>query len=175
MSQLIPSNFTWKTKDEKYAWELLLISKCRNSDDCIQTLRDSLFTFSQCITSKNKITLYNVHSRCQKETQCLGYELTIIKNKFYNNSDIRQWYKKVKVKLLSHMQLFVTPQTVAYKAPLSMGFSRQQHRSGSPFPSPGDLLNPGLEPRSSTLYTEVLLSVPPGKSLYEKKKKGGYN
>ena len=43
---------------------------------------------------------------------------------------------KVKVKSLSHAQLFVTPWTVAYKAPLSMEFSRQEYWSGLPFPSP---------------------------------------
>ena len=43
---------------------------------------------------------------------------------------------KVKVKSLSHVRLFATPRTVAYQAPLSMGFSRQEYWSGLPFPSP---------------------------------------
>ena len=42
----------------------------------------------------------------------------------------------------------VTPWTVACQAPLSMGFSRQEYRSGLPFPSPGDLPHPGIEPVS---------------------------
>ena len=46
---------------------------------------------------------------------------------------------KVKVKSLSRVGLFATPWTVAYQAPLSMGFSRQECWSGLPFPSPGDL------------------------------------
>ena len=46
---------------------------------------------------------------------------------------------------------FVTPWTVAYKVPPSMGFSRQEYRSGLPFPSPGDLPDPGIEPVSPTL------------------------
>ena len=50
------------------------------------------------------------------------------------------------MKLLSHIWLFVTPWPVAYQGPLSMGFSRQEYWSGLPFPSPGDLLNPGVEP-----------------------------
>ena len=50
------------------------------------------------------------------------------------------------VKLLSRVRLFATPWTVAYQAPLSMGFSRQESWSGLPFPSPGDLPNPGLNP-----------------------------
>ena len=47
--------------------------------------------------------------------------------------------------------LFATPWTVAYQVPLSMGFSRQEYRNGLPFPSPGDLPNPGIEPRSPAL------------------------
>ena len=47
------------------------------------------------------------------------------------------------VKLLSPVRLFVTPWTVAYQAPPSLGFSRQEYWSGLPFPSPGDLPNPG--------------------------------
>ena len=43
---------------------------------------------------------------------------------------------------------FVTPWTVARQAPLSMGFSRQEYWSGLPFPSPGDLPDPGMEPMS---------------------------
>ena len=46
---------------------------------------------------------------------------------------------KVKVKSLSHVRLFVTPWAIAYQAPPSMGFSRQEYWSGLPFPSPGDL------------------------------------
>ena len=45
----------------------------------------------------------------------------------------------------SHVQLFVTPLTVAHQAPLSVGFSRQEYWSGLPFPSPGDLPDPGIE------------------------------
>ena len=48
-------------------------------------------------------------------------------------------------------QLFATPWTAACQAPLSMGFSRQQYWSGLPFPSPGDLPNPGIKPRSTAL------------------------
>ena len=48
--------------------------------------------------------------------------------------------------VLSHVQLFVTPWTVAHQAPLSMGFSRQEYWSGLPCPLPGDLLDPGIKP-----------------------------
>ena len=57
-----------------------------------------------------------------------------------------------------------TPWTVARQAPLSMEFSRQEDWSGLPFPLPGDLPNPGIEPRSPTLQADSLPSEPPGKS-----------
>ena len=58
---------------------------------------------------------------------------------------------KNKVKSLSRVQLFATPWTVTYQAPLSMGFSRQVYWSALPFPSPRDLPDPGIEPRSRAL------------------------
>ena len=72
---------------------------------------------------------------------------------------------KVKAKSLSSVQLFVTPWTVAYQAPPSMGFSRQEYRSGLPFPSPGDLPDPGIEPGSPAFQADALTSEPPGMSL----------
>ena len=72
-------------------------------------------------------------------------------------------YVKVKVKLLSCVRLFVTPWAVAHQAPPSMGFSRQEYWSGLPFPSPGDLPDPGIEPRSPALHADALISEPPGK------------
>ena len=74
-----------------------------------------------------------------------------------------QNWKKVKVKLLSRVQLFVTPWTVAHQASLSMGFSRQEYWSGLPLPSPGDLPHPGMEPRSLALQAYALPSESPGK------------
>ena len=67
------------------------------------------------------------------------------------------------VKLLSRVQLFATPWTIAYQAPLSMEFSRQEYWSGLPFPSPGDLPDSGMEPRSPALQADALPSEPPGK------------
>ena len=66
------------------------------------------------------------------------------------------------VKLLSHVRLFATLWTVAYQAPLSRGFSRQEYWNGLPFPSPGDLPDPGIEPRSPALEADALTSEPPG-------------
>ena len=76
---------------------------------------------------------------------------------------------KVKVKSLNHVRLFATPWTVAYQAPPSMGFSRQECWNGLPFPFPGDLPDPGIEPGSPTLQTDTLTSEPPRKPRYEVK------
>ena len=57
------------------------------------------------------------------------------------------------------------PWTVARQSPLSMGFSRQKYCSGLPFPAPGDLPNPGIEPMSPALICEFFTTVPPGKPL----------
>ena len=67
------------------------------------------------------------------------------------------------MKSLSRVRLFATPWTVAYQAPPSMGFSRQEYWSGLPFPSPGDLPDPGIEPGSAALQADALHSEPPGK------------
>ena len=61
---------------------------------------------------------------------------------------------------LSHVQLFVTPWTVAHQAPLSMAFSRQDYWSGLPFSPPGDLPNPEIEPGSPALQADYLPSEP---------------
>ena len=80
----------------------------------------------------------------------------------------RKW--KVKVKSLSCVWLFATPWTATFQAPPSMGFSREEYWSGLPFPSPGDLPDPGIEPGSPTSQADSLPPEPPGKpsqhSLY---------
>ena len=63
----------------------------------------------------------------------------------------------------------MTPWTVAYHAPPSMGFSRQEYWSGLPFPPPEDLPNPGIEPGSSALQTDAFPSKPLGKPRIPKK------
>ena len=68
--------------------------------------------------------------------------------------------------LLSRVRLFVTLWKVAYQAPPSMGFSRQEYWSGLPFPSPGDLPNPGIEPGSPALQTDGLPSEPPEHTVF---------
>ena len=67
---------------------------------------------------------------------------------------------------LSHVQLFATPWTVAHQAPPSMEFSRQEYWSGFPFSFPGDLPDPGIEPRSPAapeLSGGFFTTEPPGK------------
>ena len=70
--------------------------------------------------------------------------------------------------VLSHVWLFVAPQTVARQAPLSMEFSRQEYWSRLPFPTLGDLPNPGMEPTTLCLLhwqVDSLPLVPPGKAI----------
>ena len=80
----------------------------------------------------------------------------------------------MRAKSLSHVQLFATPWTVVCQAPLSMGFSRQEYWSGLPYPPPGDLPNPGIEPTSlhvSYIDRQVLyqgLSAFPSKTISSK-------
>ena len=62
-----------------------------------------------------------------------------------------------------------TPWTVAHQAPLSMELSRQDYWSGLPFSPPGDLPNPGTEPKSPALQTDSLLTEPPGDPFYSVK------
>ena len=71
--------------------------------------------------------------------------------------------ERKKVRSLSRVQLFATPWTVAYQAPPSMEFSRQEYWRGLSFPSPGDLPDSGIEPVSPTLQADALPSEAPGK------------
>ena len=67
------------------------------------------------------------------------------------------------MKSLCRVQLFVTPWTVTHQVPPSVEFSRQDYWSGLPFPSPGELPDPGIEPRSPALWADALPSQPPEK------------
>ena len=80
------------------------------------------------------------------------------------------WIKRtpcVHVQLLSRVQLFATPWTVALQAPLSIGFSRQEYWSGLPFPSPEDLPDSGIE--SLAWQASSLPLAPSEKPLYQAK------
>ena len=87
----------------------------------------------------------------------------------YKKTCIPFWGKSA-LNRFSHVRLFVTPWTVAHEASLSMEFSRQEYWSGLPFPSPGDLPDPGIEHRSLALQTDSLPSEQPGKPVCPKKK-----
>ena len=72
--------------------------------------------------------------------------------------------------MLNHVQLFATPQTAAHQVSPSMEFSRQEHWSGLPFPSPEDLPNPGIKPTSPAwmwIKVDSLSSEPPGRKVKE--------
>ena len=71
------------------------------------------------------------------------------------------------MKWLSHVRLFATPWTVAHHVPPFMGFSKQEYWSGLPFPSPGDLPDPGIEPRSPALQADALTSEPGGGDIIQ--------
>ena len=69
--------------------------------------------------------------------------------------------------VLSSVQLFASPWTVAHQAPLSMGFSRQEYWSRLPFPTSGDVADPGIKPTflvSPALAGELFTTEPPGKT-----------
>ena len=68
--------------------------------------------------------------------------------------------------LLSRVRLLATPWTVVYQVPPSMGFFRQEYWSGLPFASPGDLPNPGIEPRSPALQADGLQSEAPAQIVH---------
>ena len=69
-------------------------------------------------------------------------------NSLYDCSTKSNFYIACMLSHFSHVQLFVTPWTVAHQAPLSMGFSRQEHWSRLPFPPPGDFPDQGIKPAS---------------------------
>ena len=71
------------------------------------------------------------------------------------------------VKSLTRVRLLVTQWTIAHQAPPSMEFSRQEYWSRLPFPSPGDLPDPGIEPGSPTLQADALPSEPPENPMKE--------
>ena len=68
--------------------------------------------------------------------------------------NFKTYYKAMKSEVAQSCPTLCDPWTVAYQVPPSMGFSRQECWSGLPFPSPGDLPNPGIEPGSPALQVE---------------------
>ena len=79
-------------------------------------------------------------------------------------NEIRYKEERKKVKSLSRVRIFEISWTVAHQAPQSVEFSRQEYWSGLPFPSSGDLPNPGIEPTPPVLRADSLPSEPPANS-----------
>ena len=92
--------------------------------------------------------------------------ITFCVNSLKTYDNFAHSWSEVEVKLLNWVRLFATPWPVAYQAPQSMEFSREEYWSGLPFPSPGDLPNPGIEPGSHALQADALPSEPPGNSRH---------
>ena len=109
----------------------------------------------QNLENKMESQINSLETRIEKMPERFNKDLEEIKKSQYimNNAINEQ------VKSLSHVRLFATPWTVAHQAPLSMGFSRQEYWSGLPFPSPGDLPDPGIEPRSPASQEDAKLNL----------------
>ena len=105
--------------------------------------------------------IYTCHSIKKIKKKWSNFSQHLLTTSGVSNSNIHR--KKERKWSCSVVSDSVTPWTVAQQGPLSMGFSRQEYCSGLPFPSPGDLPNPGIEPRSPTLQADTLPSEPPGK------------
>ena len=111
--------------------------------------------------------------KVKEEIEKVGLKFNIQKIKIIASGPITSWQingktvkkkkKKVKVKSLSSVRLFATLWTVVHQASPSMGFSRQEYWNRLPFPSPGDLPNPGSKPGSPALQADALPSEPLGK------------
>ena len=128
---------------------------------CIYIHRDTILWFSYCVLLWLQHQGYTGLVKIRLGVSFLFKFLEYFEKNWHYFSF--KYLVKVKVKSLSCVQPFVTTWTVAHQAPPSMGFSRQEYWSEVPFPSPGDLPDPGIEPRSSALQADVLTSEPPGK------------
>ena len=117
--------------------------------------REDVETMSDFILFSSKITAGGDCSHKIKRSLLLKRIAMTNLDSVLKSRDIT-FLTKAKVKSFSLVWLFATPWTGAYQDPPSMGFSRQEYWSGLPFPSPGDLPNPGIEPRSPFL-TKVLI------------------
>ena len=100
----------------------------------------------RCCKEQYCIGTWNVRSMNQGKLEVVKQEMARVNVDILGISELKMDWK-----WLSRVQLFVTPWTVAYQPPPSMGFSRQEYWSGLPFPSPGDLPDPGIEPGSPAL------------------------
>ena len=123
---------------------------------------------SLCLSSVSWSTQNTIHCILNPHHMCVCVCVCVMHNVVYKHTHSNLWHRLLKFSkwkwtLLSSVRLFATPWTVAHQAPLSMGFSRPEYWSGLPFPSPGDLPNSGIEPRSPTWQADSLPAEPPGK------------
>ena len=88
---------------------------------------------------------------------------SLVIRKIQMKTTVKYHYIPLVLSCFSRVRICVTPWTIAHQAPLSMGFSRQEYWSELPFPSQGDLLDPGVERKSPVLQVDSLLSEPSGK------------
>ena len=145
---------------------------------CPFTPRKTSSQFSTCfipLFQKHCVHLYSWHLRnfhvivilfVYNSCQCERLWYTMNAEKYYLSKWVWLPPPIPVVQSLSSLQLFATLWTVDHKAPLSMEFSRQEYWSGSPFPSPGDLPNPGTELRSPALQADSLPSEPPSPTFF---------
>ena len=105
----------------------------------------------------------NVHcnSRGKEGCRCVKEKKTLREDSFHRKPSLSfvLW-------LLSCLWFFFYPWTVARQTPLSMGFPRQEYSSGLPFPSPGDLTDPGIKCKSPALAGRFFTTKPPGKQAH---------
>ena len=122
-----------------------------------------IYTYPCSLTCSCILILAHTHTQSHSFTfiyslsHSHAHALTILHTCTYSCSHIHSFmlaytslFPYVIVVLVAKLCLNVTPWTVAHQSPLSMGFSRQEYWSGLPFPSPGDLPNPGIKPMSPT-------------------------
>ena len=121
-------------------------------------------TFSKCEMTSIRDLFFSSCSRRDGLSACAQLLAKWIQwDDAFLETESRGWGEEKKVKSLSCVWLFVIPWTVVNQAPPFMGLSRQGYWNELPFPSLGDLPNPGIELGSPTLRAESLPTEPPGK------------
>ena len=126
------------------SWYLVGISEASN------VKRSSEGQFQSCLSCSTEFSLRN---------HCFIF-LCLLLPLGFSSLVVHYHHLESESESLSHFWLFETPWTVAHQAPLSMEFSKQEYCSGLPFPSPGDLPDPGIEPRSPALQENFFLFLP---------------
>ena len=148
----------WKTM-ETVTYFIILGSKSTADGDCSHEIKRCLLFGRKAMTNLDNILKYRdtgkgngnplQYSCLEKSTDRGAWQTEVHGVPWLSTYAWGGWRDmKLKLKSLSRVRLFVTPWTVVYQAPPSMGFSRQEYWSGLPFPSPGDLPDPWIKPQS---------------------------